>query len=118
MDLGEEITRYRRDLAACVRLQDPSAYRTFVQEWSGLIQRGAVERLVGMDDDALAVRLARMALDDSGLSDVHPRALATLRQHGIVPGRGLGEATGSRKTGKVRLRRPRSDDARGVAGRL
>ena len=112
MELDEEVARYRRALSACVRLQDPSAYRDFVHEWSGLIQRGAADRLVQMDDDALAVRLARMALDDSELTDVHPRARATLKRYGVVADRGLSAASEPVRARTVRLRRLRIPSVR------
>ena len=107
MDLEDEVSRYRRALAACVRLQDPDAYRSFVQEWRGLIQRGAAERLIGMDDDSLSVRLASMALDDPGLADVHASARATLRRHGVAGDVGGAVPVGRSRAGTVRLRMPR-----------
>ncbi len=104
----EDVGRYRAALAACVRLQDPAAYRGFVLEWRDLIQRGAVERLVAKSDGELRERLARMALDDASLSDVHEAARETLADLGIVVadaaplvGTRLGRAPGT-----VRLRRP------------
>ena len=105
MDLDDEVSRYRRALAACVRLQDPGAYRTFVQEWRGLIQRGAAERLIEMDDDSLSVRLANMALDDPGLADLHASARATLRQYGIADDVRGARPVARSGSGTVRLRR-------------
>ena len=110
MDLDDEVSRYRRALAACVRLQDPDAYRSFVQEWRGLIQRGAAERLIDMDDDSLSVRLASMALDDPGLADVHASARATLRRHGVA-----GEVSGAVPVGRSRVRTVRLRMRRGGA---
>ena len=107
MDLDGEVGRYRRALAACVRLQDPASYRSFVQEWRGLIQRGAADRLIEMDDDALSVRLANMALDDLGMPEVHAAARATLRQYGVAGDvRAVGPIARP-GLGTVRLRRPR-----------
>jgi hypothetical protein len=86
MDLDGDVSRYRRALSECVRRQDPDAYRQFVRDWSGLIQKGAAERLVLMGDDALRERLARMALDDPDLADVHASARTTLLGFGVVVG--------------------------------
>lgn len=106
--LADEVSRYRRELVACVRLQDPGAYRGFVQAWCGLIQRGAAERLLEMNDDALAVRLANMALDDPDLADVHSSARATLRRLGAsVSDKSSASASQWGLSRTVRLRRPR-----------
>ncbi len=100
------VSQYRRALSACVRLQQPDAYRAFVVEWRDLIQRGAVERLVAMDDAALAVRLAWMALDDPDLADVHGQARATLERFGAVVSRPTGTRPVRGRPTTVRLRRP------------
>lgn len=109
MDSSAEVGRYRTELAACVRRQDPEAYRRFVASWRDLIQKGAADRLVAMDDDALSIRLARMALDDPDLADIHADARATLAGFG-AEARQVGSDAArppSRRSGVVRLRRPR-----------
>lgn len=106
MERPDVVSQYRRALAACVRLQQPDAYRAFVVEWRDLIQRGAVERLVAMDDVSLAVRLAWMALDDPDLADVHPEARATLERSGAVSARPTGIRPVKVRATTVRLRRP------------
>ena len=110
MELAQEVGRYRAALAECVRLQDPAAYRQFVDEWRGLIQKGSADRLIEMDDAALAVRLARMAIEDPGLIDVHSRARVTLRQYGIVVEIAGGGRETSSRSRTVRLRRPPRHD--------
>lgn len=76
-------------------------------EWRGLIQRGAAERLVAMDDAALAVRLARMALDDGALVDIHAGARATLAEHGMEFASAVASRKGSSRLNTVKLRRPK-----------
>jgi hypothetical protein len=105
MELDDEVRRYRRELEACVRLQDPVAYRRFVVEWRGLIQPGAAERLVDMDDDALTVRLAQMALEDPSLADVHAAARTTLARHGVEVEAPKGSVRPLARSRTVRLRR-------------
>lgn len=73
-----DLSRYRLELAAMIRTGSADAYRAFLREWSDLHQRGVAERLITMDDAALLVRIARMALSDRNLSDAHDWARSVL----------------------------------------
>lgn len=78
-DLG----RYRLELAAMIRTGSADAYRLFLREWSDLHQRGVAERLITMEDQALVVRIARMALSDQNLADTHGWARSVLVEEGV-----------------------------------
>jgi hypothetical protein len=80
-----DLTRYREDLLAMLPLRSPGAYRAFVRRWRDLLQRGAAERLLAMDDAALRRRLEHMILDAPPLADLHESARAYLAEHAAPP---------------------------------
>jgi hypothetical protein len=110
-----DLRRYVQDLLATLRTRDPQAYRAFVARWRDLHQRGAVERLLAMDDDALRLRMERMILDNPALADLHAGAGEYLSARGAAPSPaptpapGAGGAAAGGATGgpTVRLRRRR-----------
>ena len=83
-----DLSRYRLDLAVMIRTGSATGYRAFLREWSDLHQRGVAERLLTMDDHALEVRMARMALSDQSLSDTHDWARSVLMEAGVDEPRG------------------------------
>ncbi len=104
MTAGEpDLRRYVQDLLATLRTRDPAAYRAFVARWRDLHQRGAAERLLAMDDDALRLRMERMILDNPALTELHAGAGEFLSARGP----GGGGAAGATGGHTVRLRRRR-----------
>ncbi len=57
-----------------LRTRDPRAYRAFIGKWQDLHQRGAAERLLAMDDEALRLRMEHMILSTPALADLHAAA--------------------------------------------
>jgi hypothetical protein len=105
-----DLRRYVQDLLATLRTRDPQAYRAFIARWRDLHQRGAAERLLAMDDDALRLRMERMILDNPALTELHAGAGAYLSARGAAPAPGgppgAGGAGGAGGQ-SVRLRRRR-----------
>jgi hypothetical protein len=75
---------YARALVEMLRERSPEAYRGFLRKWGGVHERGVAERLARLDDEVLRVRIERMILDTSALSELHESAREYLDRLGTL----------------------------------
>jgi hypothetical protein len=76
MQPDPEIQRYAREMREMLRRRDPAFYRAFLRKWRDLHQRGVADRLAGLDDRTLRLRLEHMILDQPELAEMHESARA------------------------------------------